>query len=107
MEGGGSSDFLQHTIRHMDCIKIQNFSLRICHAFLDLIYRKPFTHFCLVISPLPLLDSFNRVSSLWKNHGNLENEKQNFQILVEAPKTWKNHGNHGNPALSTFPGSRR
>ena len=27
----------------------------------------------------------NRVSSLWKNHGNLEKEKNFFQ-------TWKNHG---------------
>ena len=39
-----------------------------------------------------------RVSSLWKNDGNLENEKKLFADLEKswnlekAPKTWKNHG---------------
>ncbi len=36
-----------------------------------------------------------RVSSLWKNHGNLENEKNFFQ-------TWKNYGIWKKPASPAF-----
>ncbi len=54
-----------------------NFSFSYCRHLEEMhCHKKPF---------VAILSPGTGVSSLWKNHGNLENEKNFFQ-------TWKNHG---------------
>ncbi len=61
-------------------------SLAVCPSQLNYIVPLDVTNLMVgFISSLTYTSTNIRVSSLWKNHGNLENEKNFFQA-------WKNHG---------------